>query len=596
MEKTRKCPYCGEEIMADAKKCKYCGEWLEEETIQEQKEAQGEAENSVRQENVTSEAPSAASKDSLFKTCFWEQITKHYCDFKGKLDRKTFWVCFLFYFLLMLVAAGISACLPMMGTILVLMLSLGLTLPYLGWIVRRLHDIGKEGGWIFIALLPFVGAIWLFVLLAKKGETRNVDKWKGKDTVITIVLAVVGLALYAIGLSSTSTSFARETLWQNKYHELSMNSTDEDVKTEIEKQVLDAYKTGEIYSLETPEFKAASFAMIESTPEGYVPCIDGDIYHGGIQDDFEGTVKIEKVEIVDENKAHVYVKLDFDSDYSEDETIVLVMLRDFNGQWLVDDVRENNSSIKSMMIECANSDLDDVPVDDGRDDYEEDIEDESTMDFGNISDRNYEENVLDKIVVIDGSELRLRLGPSTSSETLKWGDGSNRHPEVGEKFKYLGESGDFYKIDYKGNEVWVSRQFTHIESGNLDNNTQMSETKVVEEIVTTQTEEEIEEEIFKIVEEMPSFPGGEAKLMEFVGENIKYPQIARETGIQGRVFVNFVVEPDGSVSNVSVLRGIGGGCDEEAMRVIKSMPKWKPGKQRGKAVRVSYQIPVYFRL
>ena len=68
-----------------------------------------------------------------------------------------------------------------------------------------------------------------------------------------------------------------------------------------------------------------------------------------------------------------------------------------------------------------------------------------------------------RYVVIDGTELRLRLGPSTSSETLKWGDGSNRHPEVGEVFRLLDESGDFYKIDYKGNEVWVSKQFSHIE-------------------------------------------------------------------------------------------------------------------------------------
>ena len=69
----------------------------------------------------------------------------------------------------------------------------------------------------------------------------------------------------------------------------------------------------------------------------------------------------------------------------------------------------------------------------------------------------------ERYVVIDGSELRLRLGPSTSSETLKWEDGSNRHPEVGEKFRLLDESGNFYKIDYKGNEVWVSKQFSHIE-------------------------------------------------------------------------------------------------------------------------------------
>lgn len=137
-----------------------------------------------------------------------------------------------------------------------------------------------------------------------------------------------------------------------------------------------------------------------------------------------------------------------------------------------------------------------------------------------------------------------------------------------------------------------------VEVEDININAEIEQNEVVEEYVAPEIEEEevVEQEIFQIVEEMPAFPGGEQKLMEYVGKNIKYPQIARESGIQGRVFVGFVVEPDGSVSNVRLLRGIGGGCDEEAMRVIKNMPRWKPGKQRGKAVRVSYQIPVMFRL
>ena len=137
-----------------------------------------------------------------------------------------------------------------------------------------------------------------------------------------------------------------------------------------------------------------------------------------------------------------------------------------------------------------------------------------------------------------------------------------------------------------------------VETEDLNINAEVEQNEVIEEYVAPEVVEEevVEQEIFQIVEEMPSFPGGEAKLMEYVAKNIKYPQIARETGIQGRVFVGFVVEPDGSISNVKLLRGIGGGCDEEAMRVIKSLPKWKPGKQRGKAVRVSYQIPVFFKL
>ena len=137
-----------------------------------------------------------------------------------------------------------------------------------------------------------------------------------------------------------------------------------------------------------------------------------------------------------------------------------------------------------------------------------------------------------------------------------------------------------------------------VEVEDIEINAEVDQTEVLEEYVAPEIEEEevVEQEIFQIVEEMPAYPGGDQKLMEYIAKNIKYPQIARESGIPGRVFVGLVVEPDGSVSNVKLLRGIGGGCDEEAMRVIKSMPKWKPGKQRGKAVRVSYQIPVNFRL
>ena len=117
-----------------------------------------------------------------------------------------------------------------------------------------------------------------------------------------------------------------------------------------------------------------------------------------------------------------------------------------------------------------------------------------------------------------------------------------------------------------------------------------------ENIVFVEHDDEFEgHEIYQIVEEMPVFPGGELKLREYLTKNVKYPEDARQAGIKGRVFVNFVIDPNGSVSNVKVLRGIGGGCDEEAMRVIKSMPKWNPGKQRGKFVRVSYTLPVNFQ-
>ena len=102
--------------------------------------------------------------------------------------------------------------------------------------------------------------------------------------------------------------------------------------------------------------------------------------------------------------------------------------------------------------------------------------------------------------------------------------------------------------------------------------------------------------IYQIVDEMPQFPGGEKAMMEYVAKNVKYPQEAKDKEIQGRVFVSFVIEKDGSVNEVKVERGIGGGCDEEAVRVVKAMPKWKPGKQDGKPVRVSYMMPFFFKL
>jgi periplasmic protein TonB len=96
------------------------------------------------------------------------------------------------------------------------------------------------------------------------------------------------------------------------------------------------------------------------------------------------------------------------------------------------------------------------------------------------------------------------------------------------------------------------------------------------------------------VPQMPEFMGGEEELMKYLYANIHYPQMAREVGIRGTVNIQFVVESDGSISSIKLLRGIGGGCDEEAMRVISQMPKWKPGKQNGKAVPVYFMLPVKF--
>lgn len=109
-------------------------------------------------------------------------------------------------------------------------------------------------------------------------------------------------------------------------------------------------------------------------------------------------------------------------------------------------------------------------------------------------------------------------------------------------------------------------------------------------------QEEVTEEIFVVVEEQPEFPGGNAAMMKFLSDNIRYPVIAQENGIQGRVICNFVVERDGSITDVQVVRGVDPSLDREAIRVIQQMPRWKPGKQRGSAVRVRFTLPVVFRL
>jgi len=117
-------------------------------------------------------------------------------------------------------------------------------------------------------------------------------------------------------------------------------------------------------------------------------------------------------------------------------------------------------------------------------------------------------------------------------------------------------------------------------------------------VIQTVREEKEEEEaqVFFIVEEMPEFPGGEAALRRFIANSIKYPQIAQENGIQGRVYVQFVVDRDGSITNASVARGVDPSLDKEALRVVNSLPKWKPGLQRGKPVKVSYTVPINFVL
>ena len=139
----------------------------------------------------------------------------------------------------------------------------------------------------------------------------------------------------------------------------------------------------------------------------------------------------------------------------------------------------------------------------------------------------------------------------------------------------------------------------NVETESIEVNTE--DDKEVEVVIAAPVEAPVEEEeeevVFVVVESMPESPGGQQALFKYLSENVKYPVIAQENGIQGRVICQFVVNKDGSIVDVEVVRSGGDpSLDKEAIRVIKSMPKWKPGKQRGKAVRVKYTVPVNFKL
>ncbi|MDO4195247.1 MAG: energy transducer TonB [Prevotellaceae bacterium] len=130
--------------------------------------------------------------------------------------------------------------------------------------------------------------------------------------------------------------------------------------------------------------------------------------------------------------------------------------------------------------------------------------------------------------------------------------------------------------------------------GNDDANGEVLKAKEV--IAQPEPPKEEEHKVFDVVEQMPSFPGGNAALMEYLSKNVKYPVVAQENGVQGRVVVSFVVERDGSITDVKVVRSVDPSLDREAARVVSSMPKWIPGKQNGSTVRVKYNVPVAFRL
>jgi protein TonB len=141
---------------------------------------------------------------------------------------------------------------------------------------------------------------------------------------------------------------------------------------------------------------------------------------------------------------------------------------------------------------------------------------------------------------------------------------------------------------------------SELDDPNLDIfNTEITDEGIdVNALINNRGDEIDKEEIFEIhrVDEMPEFPGGMGALISYLGKTVDYPVIAQENGIQGKVYVAFVINSDGQVSDAKVIRGVDGSLDKEALRVVNGMPKWKPGKQSGRAVRVSFNVPISFVL
>lgn len=156
----------------------------------------------------------------------------------------------------------------------------------------------------------------------------------------------------------------------------------------------------------------------------------------------------------------------------------------------------------------------------------------------------------------------------------------------------VNEEKEMKSIDELNEKKDIQISIATVEGTNDKNAVDIAELKEHKVIV----EEKEPEKPFQSVEQMPQFPGGDAELMRFINGNIKYPPIAAENGIEGRVVIRFVVGKDGSVSDAQILRSLDPSCDKEAMRVVRSMPKWVPGKQNGRNVPVYYTLPVLFKL
>ena len=161
------------------------------------------------------------------------------------------------------------------------------------------------------------------------------------------------------------------------------------------------------------------------------------------------------------------------------------------------------------------------------------------------------------------------------------------------KDELVKEENQIKQMDKLDDKVAVG---TENHEGTKDRNVEAVRNDIAVNTPPPAPKEEVTNKVFDVVEVMPSFPGGQGALMSYISSHVKYPVVAQENGVQGRVTVSFVVERDGSITDVHVVRSVDPSLDREAARVVSTMPNWQPGKQNGSAVRVKFNVPVQFKL